>query len=409
MWKKGMVAFACAMLVGGVAGWGVAGKREPAERQTISRSARLSGRPKPTLDDFIQSARERAERRRDPGYLPLSDELADWSNDEIRSALEAGLVHPENLIEYGKGRGIVNSLLHEWMRRDFDAVLAWYEALQSPSAKNRLTTELASGWPADKAGQGLDFILAHRALFPDSKGWAVINRNLEQRAIGGPAEVEDLLRLIREEKLRFANSASIDFPKGFDFPTLMESEEFILFKERDGAGSVMNAWFAADREKAFDWLLENEGVKSLKVLSDIRFSQDKDMQLWLAGKVGQMDPAKQGEFLEAFSSRWVESPSSMALFAKGIHDQALRDQLGLISVQSVFAGNAHEAMPLLEILGEPARRIGILEQAEPNASIFNDSSDYRFDAADEAFVRKQLAGWQATELQIESIISRFRK
>ncbi len=209
---------------------------------------------------------------------------------------------------------------------------------------------------------------------------------------------------MREERLSFGNSEPVDFPKGFDYPALMESGEFISFKEREGAGHVLNAWFAADREKAFGWLLEGEGVKSLKVLSDFRFSQDKDMQLWLAGKVGQLDPAKQGEFLEAFSSRWIESPSSMALFAKGIHDQAVRDQLGLISVQSVFAGNAHEAMPLLEILGEPARRIQILEQATPD-----DPSSHRFDIADEAFVRNQLAGWQATELQIESIISRFRK
>jgi hypothetical protein len=409
MWKMGTAAFLGALLVGGLVGWHSAGGREPSKQAVASPTVERFARPKPTLDDFINSARERADRRREAASPQPSDDLGDWTNDEIRAALEAGLVHPENLIEYGKGRAIVNSLLCEWMRRDFDAALAWYEALESSSVKGRLASVLAGGWPADKAEQGLEFILAHRALFPHATGWAVMNRNLEQRAIGGPAAVEDLLRLMREEKLRFANSEPVDFPKGFDFPALMGSGEFLDLRERQGAGSVVNAWFKNDREKAFDWLLENEGVKSLEVLSDLRFSQDNDMQMWLAGKVGQLEPAKQGEFVEAFSSHWVESPSSMALFAKGIHDQALRDQLGLIGLQSVFTGNAHDAMPLLEILGEPARRIRILEQAKPDASFFNDSSNHHFDASDEAFVRKQLAGWQATELQIESIISRFKK
>lgn len=409
MWIKGMMAFLCALLVGGVAGWRATAKPAVSLREDHNRADQLPGRPKLTKDDFIKSARERAEKRSKSGDSPSLDRFAGWTNDEIRAALEAGLIHPESLVEYGKGTAIVNSLLGEWMRRDSDTAVAWYEGLGSPSVKRRLAGALASAWPADKAGQGLEFILAHRELFPNGTDWAVMNKNLEQRAIAGPAAVEDLLRLMREEELGFHNDAAIDFPKGFDFPSLMQGEEFMKFREREGMGPVVNAWFASDREQAFDWLVENEGVKSLKVLTDSRQSLDKDLQVWIAGKVERLDPVQQREFLDAVTSRWVESPSSLALFAQGIRNEALRDQLGLIGIQALFVGNARDVMPLLELLGTPDRRIEVLANAKPDAAVFNDSLNIHFDASDEALVRKKLAGWKASESKIESIISRFKK
>ena len=332
----------------------------------------------------------------------------DWTNDELRAALEEGLTDPENLVEYGNGRKIVDSLLREWMRRDFDGALAWYEKQESTALKVRLTEVIADGWPASEFRRGIDFILNHRKLFPDSAGWPIMNKSLEQSALAGPAAVEELLRMMGEKGLHFRNSARVEFPKGFDFPSLLASEEFHKFQSREGASKITDAWLASDRDQAFDWLLENQGVEALRGLQGLGLRWDKEVQKWLGEKVEQSTPARQAEFFESFSFIWMTDPTSAALFAKGVQNQDLLDRIGLMGFHSAFIGNAHGTVSLLEILGPPARRIEILEKALPDPRYLKESKDIEMNPADETYLRNTLSGWNATDSQIDSIISRFK-
>ena len=132
------------------------------------------------------------------------------------------------------------------------------------------------------------------------------------------------------------------------------------------------------------------------------------MQSASGGQGGAGSIWQRQDFLAAVRERWIFSPAAMQGFAAGVRDPALRDELGGLAVQSVFAGDAHAAMPVLEAIPEPARRIEMFEAAEPDEVFARQPFRRRFDAADEAVLRKKLAEWGAGEERTETILSRFK-
>ncbi len=409
MWFKSTAVLVVATLLGGLIGWSFSARNSPAP-PPIPRPAPVQPTPRPTwtTGDFLASARKQSLQAKQPGFNPLAEKLADWTDEEIIAALNASLHDPDFALPSGAASGLDGLLLGEWMQRDLDAAIAWFDRLESVSTKSRLASALSYRWPADKSEQGLAFVLANRVLFPETTAWSILTKVLEGRAKQGPAAVENFLRTLREEKIEFSSEAPGHFPDHFDFATLANGDEFQQLWESGDAKPLILAWHSQNRDQAFDWLVENHGVKSLAAIASLADGDVLGNAKWLGGKVEALDAKQRGEFLEEMRETWTVHPTNLVAFAEGIADPGVLAEARLLGVQSVFAGQTHQMMPLLESIEDPAERIAILENARPSA-LFSRYPDYRrFDVSNESFLRRKLAEWHASDARIESIISRFK-
>jgi hypothetical protein len=129
----------------------------------------------------------------------------------------------------------------------------------------------------------------------------------------------------------------------------------------------------------------------------------------LGGKFQELDGAQRTEFLKPMLEFWFfQYPDGARDFAAGITDPAARLDLGQATPQLVFSGHAAQAMPLLEAIPDPAQRIQMLEAAVPDEQFAKRPDLRSFDVTDEALLREKLAEWEASETQIDAIISRFK-
>jgi hypothetical protein len=220
--------------------------------------------------------------------------------------------------------------------------------------------------------------------------------------------LEELLRVVREEKIELSGGSASGLPGDFDFATFADGAEFQQLWESGNANLLMLAWHAQDRDGAYAWLLENHGAKSLAAITRLPEGDIAGNLKWMGGKFESLDPAQRREFLDEMQLGWTVFPADLATFTQGIGDLAVLDETRAAGVQGIFAGKTRDVMPLLEAIEDPARRVEILESAEPSA-VFTGRPDLRsFGESDEALLRKKLAEWKAGKKQIERIISRFK-
>ena len=163
MWRKASAVLIGAILAGGLIGWKLVETKTSAPAgtsaalyRTASHQARWSN------GDFLDFVRQRDLEKVYPN--PLGGKLADLTSEEITDALNASLTDPTCMLRNGAGEGLANFLLAEWMRRDFDAVLAWFDQLEPRSVKSSLIQKIGNLWPADKSEEGLALVRANLSL-----------------------------------------------------------------------------------------------------------------------------------------------------------------------------------------------------------------------------------------------------
>ena len=200
MLRKTLIVSACAGLAGGWIGWSSIEKESlpPPVKLTIDGPLRPGPRPVWTTADFLQSARDLDSRMKQPGFNPLAEKVADWTDQEIIAALNASLTDPECILFGGAGEGLVTQLFGEWMRRDLAAAIAWFDRLEPPGVKTRFIWPIMSNWPAEENEKGLAFILTNKNILPLADGGPILTRAFEERAEKGAAAVIDLLKTSRE-------------------------------------------------------------------------------------------------------------------------------------------------------------------------------------------------------------------
>jgi hypothetical protein len=409
MWQKTLFAFCNSILLGALIGWTSAGSRPATQPSATARGA-MPARPVPRAKwsnaDFVDSLRERSARWGEIGRNPLAGKLSDWSDGEIIAALNASLSDPDIMLPTGSGKGLATYLLAEWMRRDMAAALAWFDKLESRSVQSILGSKLDDLWPRDKAEEGLAFLRSHPGVFSSCD--QIIVNVLGSRAKQGTTAVVGLLEIMRKEKIDFSIGHPVDFPAGFDFPALIRSDEFKSLWDRDGSTMFLRGWCAQDRDGAFNWLLENHGVKSL---SDNMLMSPGDFEghmKWLGSRIDALDPDERAEYIDSKRGGWLQFPGVLVDFVKGVSDPALLDEIRAIGVQSIRGGHAQQVIPLLESISDPAKRIEILETTPPPGAKDKRFIVPRFNQVDEAQLRKKLAEWDAPPDRIDAIIARFK-
>ena len=349
-----------------------------------------------------------------PGTSIYSEELAGWSVDEIRAALNEALSNKEFLLDSGGASGLANNLLSEWMKRDCDGALQWYLTIAPPAIRMKMALSLSRNWPPDQPEKGLAFLKAHQELLPGGQGWAIIILNIESRAKTGPAAVGSLLAEFREAKIDLGFENPVTFPPNFDFPALMAHPEMQTLKERS---LFLHSWKAQDRDGAFDWLLKNEGIGGLSVLAGSQYGSTRDDLEWLGGstrddlkwlgkRFERLEPAQRAELVSKVGISWMGDPTCVSSIIDGIRDPQVADETREFGIQMIFAGHIIEAVPLLGGISDPAKRLTILENAQPQALVTHYVR--HLSPADEAVLRKALSDWNTTSEQTETIISKFK-
>lgn len=406
-----ILVFAGAVAAGAAIGWSGHRGQDQESNPVLAQKAetRTPAGPKWGKEDFLKSIRSRIKQATQPGHNPFTEVFADWTDDEIRSALEESLVHPECLLLGGTGQGLDSLLLREWMRRDLDAVIDWHERLDSLSAKRRLAVPMGNWWPTERASEGLTFVLSNRGFFPGPLAAVVLLKNLEVEARKGPAAVESLLRIFREENFDLSLGNPISLPPDFDHRALLEGEEYGKIFNTGMGRSILQNWVSTDRDEAFDWLVETQGGEGLRSIMDNPSGIRPDELRWLAGRIEDLDTEAKSRFVDSMSQQWILAPFGVQAFMEGLSDPVLRGEIQGLAAQSVFAGRTHNAMPIIETISDPERRIALLESAEPDALFSRQPYRRAFDAENEALLRRKLGEWNAGEDRIEAILSKYRK
>jgi len=410
--KPLLTTFAVTLLLGAITGWATLsrGKQVPAAVAPGSREAPVSPvkeRPLATVSGLLKVSREVTEKNsRD--VIPHAEVVAGWTTGEIRAALEECLTNKDFLLDEKGARSIAIALLAEWLKRDCDAASAWFLSIENATIKSRMILAVSHAWPPEQAEKGLSFLIGHPEVFNGSAGWSIIVKTMEKRAGEGPHAVVDLLRELREAKLGIDFSNAVSFPKSFDFPTLMNDPEVTALVEKKEGGILASAWHERDREGAFQWLLETQGAKSLVSLASSPHGESPENIQWLGSKYAALDERQRAEFRNEIEPGYGWVGKGMAEFAAGVGDPALADELWGTGAQLVFGGRTSDAIPMLQEIRDPEKRLVMLESVTPRGYLAEHPEGRSFTRADEELLRKSLAGWNATEARIESIISKFK-
>ncbi|RYG73673.1 hypothetical protein EON80_03090 [bacterium] len=348
---------------------------------------------------------------------PLADELADWSTEEIRAALEASLASPACRMPGNPASGLPHFLMGAWMQRDFTAARAWFESLPPGKDKEKMAAALAMYWPEDKGDEAIDYLLANREVMDKAKT-SLLLHGIQSAVNEGPASLIALMARLRESGNEYPNVTGGGFPSGiqypadFDFATVIASDEFARLPASEQYGPVSTAdallskWHTRDREAAYDWILENRGVDGFKVLAWNSAVDAAENMRWLTGKADALSDENKDAFRTSVLSSWLRSPDKLQQFAEATQDPDLADAARRHGIQAIFYGNTRGALPLIEGM-DAETRLQLLETAELDRSLM--TSRRFMDSDEEALFRKKLTEWNASEEQIETIISRFKK
>ena len=413
MSKRGLLLFALSVIAG-VAVGGIWRQKSPQPAlEGTSSTTREASAParKWRLEDFIAAVRA----PKTPGGLPATDrfnaEISQWSNDELRAALDECMHSPEGSLVMVQA-SIRYVLLKEWVSRDPDAALAWFDALDPPVLRRRVGDELSYHWPEAKAEEGFAYFIAHRDLF-DPQSTTFQNLLIDFRSKQGADAVYAALKEIHAAGLS-SFGAGLKLGDGFDFPRLLSRDLDALVSEEERAKSkfpsenrlfeqrLIEAWYAQDRDRAFDWLLEERGVAGLAAICS---SRNQNYLQWLPGKLAALPPQQQDEFLTATRMRWLFDMSSLEVFAMNAKDPALQEKAQVLAVQEITSDRMEGVLGVLGANPDPARRIALLEETPLEPSQLRrvpSAGDFSVD-----MLRQTLVSWGAEPARIDAIVARY--
>lgn len=343
----------------------------------------------------------------------LAKELAGWTPEELKTALEAGLVDPDCVLPGGPARKLAEKLMEAWMKRDAAGAIAWFATHTGGPQREWLVDVLGANWPHGVEEQGISFILTERELFEDGPAENIFAKVMEDRARNGPAALEALLVRMREGMPSQywpggLLDLPLDFPAGFDFRSLLASGECREVFDTGRARGLRGAWLKQDREGLYEFISREQGAVGIAgMFGRGTIGTDADWK-WLGGKYEALPAPDRAVFFKEVEG-YRGYIARAAVLAEGIHDPMVREEVAGLSIRWIRAGRLVVGLPLLESLPDPARRVHLLETAEPSGIGGAAPFSSGFDDEAENDLRGKLAEWHATPAQADAIIAKFKK
>ncbi len=411
------VLYLAVPLLGLVAGWATAPPADVAVAQGSAshRSGHRgdAGRPA-TVEDLVHSLNQRLGKPGEPGKDPLMLVLADWTDEEIRTALDESMLHPELMLGAGHSAGVTHNLFRLLIGRDFAAASAWFAALPQ-DRQNALSATLLWNWPADRPEEGLRFIRENRGL-SIGRDQHILNINLTAAASRGSGHMLSFMRRLKEEgygggfeTIYAVNAgviAAVSFPRGFDFPGFLSSLEVNFTPQGGGAqGAALRAWKEQDRDAAFQWLLENHGAKVLQ-MAENPWDFTDGTSTWFSGKLAALQPAQRAEYLGGRLRSWTQDPGYARRLLQASSGTPVHQEILRHAVQGIFYGKYRDTLDLVSGLPDPGERLRFLE----NLQAMEQEEGFYMDTmqGEEAILRGKLHSWGADDVRAEAILTRLK-
>lgn len=411
MWKAGLV-----FIISLAAGFVIAksGRNEAVatgESPDRTRHPANSNRERWQREDFLGSLKSARETKWEPLFAA---EFKDWTTEEIESALNEGLGVPERVIPSSRASEMMGTLLREWVRRDLDGALAWFEKLPFEGLRNEFGSCLAASWPKERAEEGLAYVFTHPRLF-DSKGGTssgfIIQIAIESAAEKGPAAVAEVLVRVKEHHLTPRYAEGWRFPAGFDFAKLAASPAARELGQ--GYAFFAGVWMSCNREEAFrDLVASGDGKVSMENLfadvmphnGAINHQAATERAKWIAGKMGGIESGRQGVLAEQAVETFVDSPDTLAAFTTALSNEEVRQAVSSKALKALAQKSMETAMAYLEATESPDRRLAALEALETDSY-----RRWRQNKEWERRVREKLASWNAGSERRDAIVKHLKE
>lgn len=402
------------LFVVGVVAGGLLGRRgEPAQKilqatPHIERTARET--PRKTVSqiraEMLSAQRLDFTKHTVHDLSPSSEVVADWTEEEIREALDDAVSRADFALNSHGYEYAAQVLLQEWVSRNPDAAVAWFDGLRVPATQRKLAFCMSMGWPAERASEGLDFAISHKDLFTVISPWVIVEKNVVAEASKGPAELAKLIERLSAEGFEMDVLMEASLPEGFNFAGFMESDAYQKNKSAQLLSSMSADWLSRDIPAAADWLMKHGGTEELvRATKGNKFMLNS--QLWggMGNVVKELPVAQQREFLHGVQAALEWNPPGAENFVKAMSGSPISDEIHESAANVILNGYVVSAVTILEGIDDPARRVSILESlAQPDAPSVRAS---KRSAEEKDYLKQSLSAWGATAQQSETILNRF--
>ncbi|RYD20946.1 MAG: hypothetical protein EOP88_13115 [Verrucomicrobiaceae bacterium] len=329
------------------------------------------------------------------------EELATWTDADIRAALDESLHNRDFLLDTRGARRLVAGLLAEWVNRDWSAASQWFLTMPESIRSGDMALFLSFAWPPEHAAEGLAFVKANPEAFERSSAWSIAVKNIEARAQEGAASVVALLGELREARLGLSFEETVKFPKDFDFATLMRSPEVVEMLGKGQGEFFAGAWYAQDREAFYGWVMETGALRSLPEMVALGSDNPEKGLHWLGAKYQTLDAADR-ETLMLGSP--VGHADIMGKMIEGITDPRVAEDLRASCAEWLFIGETAGALEVLGGIRDPAARLSALEEFDAEkAKRFSQMAP-----GDVSLFRTRLEQWGATPEQVDTLVKKFQ-
>ncbi|RYD20557.1 MAG: hypothetical protein EOP88_14610 [Verrucomicrobiaceae bacterium] len=404
--KAVLPVFIGALLLGGAVRWasrsGVGDEVSVSPGRGDASASTTRERTAPTPSELMESTRVWVKDSTAMQPNPYHEELAAWTDAEIRAALEESLGNRDFLLDTRDARNLVYGLLAEWVHRDWAAASTWFLTIPEGLRSDEMVLSFGYAWPAAHAAEGLVFVKANPQVFESSSAWSIGLKNIESRAVEGAASVISLIGELREAKVGLGFKETVKFPENFDFATLMRSPEVVELRRNYQGEFLAGAWYAQDREACFGWVKESGALRDLSDIVALGAENPEDGLRWLGSKYEALDAADRKTLMLG------TPPGNADIMGKmiaGIGDPRVVEELRASCAEWLFMG---EVVGTLEVLGgirDSATRLQVLEE-------FEGEKARRFSAmspGDVEIFRKRLKEWNATPEQAEALVEKYQQ
>ncbi|MBK1883004.1 hypothetical protein JIN85_11295 [Luteolibacter pohnpeiensis] len=367
------------------------------------RRERKANRDRRTLQQQMEDSV--AQARLAGKFDPFSGEWADWTEEELKSALEEGLKDPAVVLD-GKEQRLVRMLFRAWCDKNLENAIAWWETTPSEFMQVRLSGVIGAAWPEDRGMEGLEFACAHSEQFFGYGSVAsgqIMQKGLQQAVAGGVNEVASALKMLRESGLDSRYTMPVKFPDGFDFVALADTDEGRRVIESESC-FFGGEWMKQDREAAFQSLVLDRSsfMKVFQLFNDRPLqnygdttTEEVERAGWVAQKLSKNSILSTPGVASNGALSMKGRPSMLAAYTEGFEDTVVRTIVAEDILRN-SSSSGEMVISYLNQLKDPEWRISLLENTD---SIVLTMSEKQ--------LRENLSNWGASTEKIETIIKRY--
>lgn len=353
-------------------------------------------------DDLLNKARL-ADAREEKDASRISRQVADWTEEEIRSALDEAMLDPEMQLRH---RSIATDLMREFAKRNPEQAFEW--ATKQPVAIRGRFADLAlTGLLPERLDEAIAIAKAHPGLFNGMVPNFIVTASLTAASTQGTAAFISRLQELREDEPRNRPGLPADIAPDFDFAAVLRSPDFEVLGLASMRKSMIRAWAEQDREAAFHWVLQQDGPGAIMNLRketwNAPHAQNVDMIRWMVGKVETLPAEQQAEFLKAHLDHVSLDGTNATVWIESAKTPELQDAFRAAAVRGASSGHEislERGLKAAATLADPEARFVLLETLEPVFPGYRPQPE----PAAEKLLRTKLAEWGATPSRVDAIV-----